>query len=220
MTDRSFADTGRGSVLLFLDGYHFYSFVLVLFFVSAEARTETVKQTACSRDTMSYLVEIGRETLAYSKRQTSPQAFFAATPQPSISDAWRQNPKQKNMDYEAIKNDFKELIEEAKQTTHGRVETVLEPLREAMIEARREGVKLIKLYENLTKRGVTISPSSFAKYSQKHLQMKKNKGRQQPIPPVTPKVTQPVKHENVKAKESIQATKPTAEKPRIATGDY
>ena len=94
---------------------------------------------------MSYLVEIGREVLAQSLRQTSPQTSFAATPHPSISGAWRQTPKHKNMDYEAIKAGIKELIEEAKQTTHGRVETVLEPLREAMIEARREGVKLIKL---------------------------------------------------------------------------
>jgi hypothetical protein len=127
---------------------------------------------------------------------------------------------QKIMDYEAIKTGIKELIEEAKQTTHGRVEAVLEPLREALIEARREGVKLIKLYEKLAKGGVAVSPSSFAKYSQKHLQVKKAKGRQRPTPPVTPKVTQPVKHENVKANEPSQTPKPTAGKPRIAKGDY
>ena len=126
----------------------------------------------------------------------------------------------KIMDYEAIKAGIKELMDEAKQTTHGRVETVLEPLREAMIEARREGVKLIKLYEKLSKGGVTISASSFAKYSQKHLQVKKSKGRQRPTPPVTPKVTQPGKHENVKANEPSQTPKPTAGKPRIAKGDY
>jgi hypothetical protein len=205
---------------LFLDGYHFYPFVLVLFFVSAEARTETVKQTACSRDTMSYLVEIGRETLAYSERQTLPQTYLAATPQPYISDAWRQNPKLKNMDYEAIKAGIKELIEEAKQTTHGRVETVLEPLREALIEARREGVKLIKLYEKIATAGVKISASSFAKYAQKHLRVKKAKGSHRPNPPATPKGTQPVKLESVKKDEPTQTPKPTAGKPRIATGNY
>ena len=124
------------------------------------------------------------------------------------------------MDYEAIKAGIKELIEEAKQTTHGRVETVLEPLREAMIEARREGVKLIKLYEKLTKRGVTVSPSSFAKYSQKHLRVKKTKGSHRPKPPARPKNTQLVKHENVTKEEPSQTSKPTAGKPRIATGNY
>ncbi len=124
------------------------------------------------------------------------------------------------MDYEAIKAGIKELIEEVKQTTHGRVETVLEPLLEAMIEARREGVKLIKLYEKLSKEGVRISPSSFAKYSQKHLQVKKTKGRQRPMPPVAPKGMQPVKHENSKAKEAIQTATTTAGKPRVATGNY
>jgi hypothetical protein len=124
------------------------------------------------------------------------------------------------MNYEVIKAGIKELIEEAKHTTHGRVETVLEPLREAMIEARREGVKLIKLYEKLTKAGVTISPSSFAKYSQKHLQVKKTKGRGRPTQTETTTASQPVKHENVKAKEPPQTSNPRAGKPRIATGDY
>ena len=169
---------------------------------------------------MSYLVEIGREVLAYSPRQTSPQTFFAATPQPAISDGWRQNPKQKNMDYEAIKKEIKALIEEARQKPHGRVEAILEPLREAMIEARHEGVKLLKLYEKLEAAGVKISPSSFAKYAQKQLRVKKAKGSHRPKPPTTPRDTPPVNHENVKTKTTTESAKPTAGKPRIATGNY
>ena len=124
------------------------------------------------------------------------------------------------MDYEAIKKEIKALIEEARQTPCGRVETVLEPLREAMIEARHEGVKLIKLYEKLAAAGVKISPSSFAKYAQKHLRVKKAKGSHRPKPPATPKANAPAKHENVKKDEPSQTSKPTAGKPRIATGNY
>jgi hypothetical protein len=64
----------------------FSPFVEVHFFVLADARTGTLKQTAWSRDTMSYLVEIGREVFAYSGRQTSPQTFLAATPPPHLSE--------------------------------------------------------------------------------------------------------------------------------------
>ena len=169
---------------------------------------------------MSYLVEIGREVLAYSPRQTAPQTFFAATPHPSISDAWRQNPKQKNMDYEAIKKEIKALIEEARQTPQGRVEAVLEPLRESMIEARREGVKLIRLYEKLEAAGIKISASSFAKYAQKHLRVKQTKGRPRPRQAATPEAKLPAKQESTKSNQPAHPIKPTAGKRRIATGNY
>jgi hypothetical protein len=124
------------------------------------------------------------------------------------------------MDYEAIKAEIRGLIEEAKQTPHGRVETVLEPLREAMIEARREGVKLIKLYEKLTKQGVNISASSFAKYSQRHLQTNKSKGKGRSGFPGKAAESQSVKHEKVKAPEPIQSGGPTKARPRIASGNF
>ena len=89
---------------------------------------------------MSYLFEIGRETPAQSILQTSLQTFLAATPQSSNKDARRQNPKQNNPGLRAIKKEIKALIEEAKQATHGRVETVLERLLESLIEARRQRV--------------------------------------------------------------------------------
>jgi hypothetical protein len=124
------------------------------------------------------------------------------------------------MDYEAIKTRIERLIEEARQTPGGRVETALEPLREALLRARREGVKIRPLYDELKAAGVNLSPSSFAKYAQRHLQMKKIRSNHRPVPTAQSPVSQPVKQKSVKEIQTTDRTQQTEAKPRVARGDY
>ena len=178
---------------------------------------------------MSYLEEIGRGVSAqsfgqvspHSPRQVAPQASLAATPLSSISQLWRPSKNLKNdMNYEAIKARIKTLIEDARRKPKGRVEAALEPIRESLLEARREGVRVRDLYDVVKTEAKDISPGSFAKYAQRHLQVKKTKGKHRPTPPAAPPAKPTEKHENVKSKLPAQTPKPATAKPRIATGNY
>ncbi len=116
------------------------------------------------------------------------------------------------MNYERIQNRIRTLIEEAERKPGGKVDAALEPLREALLEARRKGVRLRQLYEEVKAEGGNISPSSFAKYAQRHLQIKKQPGKHRPFP--IPK------QEKGTTKEKPEQPIPQAGKPRIATGNY
>ena len=119
------------------------------------------------------------------------------------------------MNYEAIKTRIKALIEDAQRKPRGRVEAALEPIRESLSEARRQGVRLRDLYDVVKAETKDISPGSFAKYAQRHLQMKRRKGKPliKPVPPSSQQKIAP-------RKQAPESPKTSTGKPRIATGDY
>lgn len=169
--------------------------------------------------------------------------FSRATPATFHVQRKRQRSKQvKIMNYEKIETQIKSLIEAARTKPLARIDAALEPIRESLHEARREGVRLNALYEVLKTEAKEISPSSFAKYAQRHLQVKKQRGKH-PAKPSTKKQIQvgqlgrkakqlpnegqpakpaeTVKHENeTKFQDSHEQPRTQAGKPRIARGDY
>jgi hypothetical protein len=124
------------------------------------------------------------------------------------------------MNYEAIKTRVEALIKAAKEKPRGRVDAALEPIRESLLEARRQGVRLRDLYDVVKTEAKDISASNFAKYAQRHLQVKKQRGKssvsQSPPPAKTPKQV----HVEKKFQEEPKQPRTQAGKPRIATGDY
>ena len=147
------------------------------------------------------------------------------------------------MNYESIKTRIKTLIAEAQQKPASRIDAALEPIREEMLEARRQGVRLGELYKVIETEAKDISPSSFAKYAQRHLQVKKQRvkhpakpsaGKQihvdklasqarQKLPPSVQaaKPAKSLKHENeTKLQEEPEQPRTQAGKPRIARGNY
>ena len=80
------------------------------------------------------------------------------------------------MNYESIKTRIKTLIAEAQQKPASRIDAALEPIREDMLEARSHGVRIAVLYAAIEAETKNISPSSFAKYAQRHLQVRKQRG--------------------------------------------
>ena len=147
------------------------------------------------------------------------------------------------MNYEAIKTRIKALVAKAQQKPQSRVDTALEPIREDMLEARRQGVRLNDLFKVIGVEAKDISPSSFAKYAQRHLQVKKQRGRHHGKPSagkqihlerVTSQAKQklsphgqeakpakPLKHEDeTKFRNGPEQPRPQAGKPRIARDEY
>src|SRR5580658_2854833 len=135
------------------------------------------------------------------------------------------------MNYDAIKTRIKTLVEKAKLTPKNRVDALLEPIREDMLEARQQGVRLHQLYEALKAESQDISPSSFGKYAQHHLRVRKPRGKPSAKPSrgkqkFIKKIRQKAKQTNpltpvteMKNQTSVQS-KPPAGKPRIARGNY
>ena len=188
---------------------------------------------------MSYLCEIGAHAAAW----TAAHSFFAGYARAFHIQEKRQRSKQvKIMNYENIETQIKALIEAAKMKPLTRIDAALEPIRESLHEARREGVRLNALYEVVKTEAKDISPSSFAKYAQRHLQVKKQRGKH-PAKPSTRKQIQvgqlgrkakqlsqegqpakppePLKHENeTKFQDSPEQPRTQAGKPRIARGNY
>jgi hypothetical protein len=134
------------------------------------------------------------------------------------------------MNYDAIKTRITTLVGKAKQTPQSRIEALLEPIREDMLEARRQGVKLHALYEVIKAETTDISPSSFGKYAQRHLRVRKQRGtpsaksatgKQIFAEQVRQKTkqTKPLKHENETKNQPLAPSKVLG-KPRIARGNY
>ncbi len=116
---------------------------------------------------------------------------------------------------------------------------MLEPIRESLLEARREGVRLGELYTLIQSEAKDISPSSFAKYAQRHLQVKKQRGKHS-AKPLTAKQkhveklarqagelapdappAKPLKAESErKFQDEPEQPRTQAGKPRIAKGNY
>jgi len=150
--------------------------------------------------------------------------------------------KKSEMNYESIKTRIKTLIAEVQQKPKGRIDAILEPIREDMLEARRQGVRLGELFQVIGAEAKDISSSSFAKYAQRHLQVKKQRGKhpakssarkqiqvgqlgrkakQLPQEGQPAKPAQPLKHENeTKFQDGSEQPRTQAGKPRIARGDY
>jgi hypothetical protein len=147
------------------------------------------------------------------------------------------------MNYEKLETQIKSLIEAAKLKPPTRIDSALEPIRESLFQARREGVRLNALYEVVKAEAKDISPSSFAKYAQRHLQVKKRRGkqsakpaaakqfhvekvthqaRQKLAPEVEPaKPAKTLKHKDeTKFQDSPEQPRTQTGKPRIARGDY
>ena len=138
--------------------------------------------------------------------------------------------KNSEMNYDAIKTGIKTLVEQAKLTPRNRVETKLEPIREDMLEARRQGVKLHALYEVIKAEMTDISPSSFGKYAQRHLRVRKQRrktsaksttGKQNFAEQVRQKTkeTKPLRLRNETKNQPLAPSKFVG-KPRIARGNY
>ena len=134
------------------------------------------------------------------------------------------------MNYDAIKTGIETLVEQAKLTPRNRVETKLEPIREDMLEARRQGVKLHALYEVIKAEMTDISPSSFGKYAQRHLRVRKQRrktsaksttGKQNFAEQVRQKTkeTKPLRLRNETKNQPLAPSKFVG-KPRIARGNY
>jgi hypothetical protein len=136
------------------------------------------------------------------------------------------------MNYDAIKTEIKTLVEQAKLTPQNRVETILEPIRADLLEARQQGVKLYALYEVIKAEVADISPSSFGKYAQRHLRVRKQRGKPS-AKSTTAKQnfaeklreramqTKPLKHEDeTKNQQRPEQPRPQMGKPRIARGNY
>lgn len=161
---------------------------------------------------MSYLGEIGLHSAAWTAAHSSARA----TPVHSHVQGIRQRSKHKNdMNYEVIETRIKALIKAAEKKPLTRVDATLEPIRESLLEARRQGVRLRDLYDAVKAESKDISPSSFAKYAQRHLQVKKQREK--------PSVRQSLpKQKSVEAKFQEEPKQPRTQtgKPRIATGDY
>ena len=111
------------------------------------------------------------------------------------------------MNYEETKAAIDRLADETEANKGARIRRELEPLREALVQARRKGVTLHRLHQLLKQQGFDYSPSAFGKYAQKHLQTGLRK------PP-----TKPTRHPRV-AKAGAQV-KPGHSNPRIASGNY
>jgi hypothetical protein len=124
------------------------------------------------------------------------------------------------MNYDSIKTRIKLLISEAQKKPASRIDAALEPIRESLLEARREGVRLNALYEVVKAEAKDISVSSFAKYAQRHLQVKKQRGKSS-VSQSTPPVKTP-KQIDVEKKIQDEPKQPRTQtgRPRIATGDY
>ena len=147
------------------------------------------------------------------------------------------------MNYESIKTRIKTLIAEAQQKPASRIDAALEPIREDMLEARSHGVRIAVLYAAIEAETKNISPSSFAKYAQRHLQVRKQRGKRpakpsvgkqvhvekltsqakQKLPPVVQAAmpAKPLKHKDeTKLQEEPEQPRTQAGKPRIARGNY
>jgi hypothetical protein len=147
------------------------------------------------------------------------------------------------MNYESIKTRIKTLIAEAQQKPASRIDAALEPIREDMLEARSQGVRVGELYKAIEAEAKNISPSSFAKYAQRHLQVKKQRrkrpakpsaGKQVHVEKLTSQAKQklplvgqaakpakPLKHKDeIKIQEAPEQPRTQAGKPRIARGNY
>src|ERR1700683_3880283 len=135
-----------------------------------------------------------------------------------------------DMNYDAIKTGIKTLVERAKLTPQNRVETILEPIHADMLEARRQGVKLHALYEVIKAGTADISPSSFGKYAQRHLRVRKQRrktsaksatGKQNFAEKVRQKTkqTKPLKTGEETKNQPLAPSKVLG-KPRIAQGNY
>ncbi len=117
--------------------------------------------------------------------------------------------KQKNeaMNYEATKDAIDRLADETEANKGSRIRRELEPLREALVQARRKGVTLRRLHQLLKQQGFDYSPSSFGKYAQTHLQTGHRK------PPAKPD-----KHK--RAAKGGSQNPPERSGPRVASGHY
>lgn len=74
------------------------------------------------------------------------------------------------MNYEETKAAITRLVDEVEASKGSRINRELEPLREALVEARRKGVTLRRLHQLLKQQGFDYSPSAFGKYAQRNLQ--------------------------------------------------
>jgi hypothetical protein len=150
--------------------------------------------------------------------------------------------KKSEMNYESIKTQIQTLIADVQKKPASRIDAALEPIREDMLEARKQGVRLGELFKVIGAEAKDISPSSFAKYAQRNLQVKKQR-RKHPAKPSVRKQIQvgqlgrkakqlpkegqpakppaPLKHENeTKFQDSPEQPRTQAGKPRIARGNY
>ena len=88
-----------------------------------------------------------------------------------VRDAHKpQKQKNESMNYEATKTAIDRLADETEANKGSRIRRELEPLREALVQARRKGVTLHRLHQLLKQQGFDYSPSAFGKYAQTHLQ--------------------------------------------------
>ncbi len=74
------------------------------------------------------------------------------------------------MNYDHAKAAINRLAEEVESSKGSRIDRELEPLRDALVQARLKGVTLRRLHQLLKQQGFDYSPSAFGKYAQKHLQ--------------------------------------------------
>ena len=124
------------------------------------------------------------------------------------------------MNYEKIETQIKSLIEAARTKPLARIDAALEPIRESLLEARREGVRLNALYEVVKAEAKDISPSSFAKYAQRHLQVRKQRGKPSVKQATTPVKTPKQIYVEKKIQEEPKQPRTQAGNPRIARGNY
>ncbi len=112
------------------------------------------------------------------------------------------------MNYEEARAAIDRLADETEANKGSRIRRELEPLREALVQARRKGVTLHRLHQLLKQQGFDYSPSSFGKYAQTHLQTGLRK------PPA-----KPPRQPRGGAKGGAQL-QPGRISPRVASGSY
>jgi hypothetical protein len=99
-----------------------------------------------------------------------------------------------------------------------------------MLEARRQGVKLHALYEVIKAVTTDISPSSFGKYAQEHLRVRKRRGKPSAKSATGKQIfadearqkakqAKPLRHEKETKNQPLAPSKVVG-KPRIARGNY
>jgi predicted nucleotidyltransferase component of viral defense system len=166
---------------------------------------------------MSYLGEIGLHSAARTAVHSGARVRACSL----LHSGRRQRSKLKiDMNYEAIKARIETLVTEAADKPLARIDAALQPIRESLLEARRQGVRLRDLYDVVKTESKDISASSFAKYAQRHLQVTRQR-RKSFATRHTSQQPKPSKHKDeMKIQESPEQPRTQAGKPRIAKGDY